>query len=78
VNPRFILDDVEKKFLSLPSSSKKHIIAVIVVVVIVSKKACSEPRPSLEDSARFHTVFTSLDSAIIASSQTKFVSLASN
>jgi hypothetical protein len=43
-----------------------------------AKTAFFEPQPSLEDSARFHPVFTSLDFATIIFLQSKVVSLESN
>jgi hypothetical protein len=53
------------------------------IIITVGKTAVSEPRPSLENSARFDLVFTSLDFAkifilFIYFLQSKFVDLASN
>jgi hypothetical protein len=53
-------------------------IFIIIIIIIIGKAAPFEPYPSLEDSARFDPVFTSMDFATNKKLQNKVVSLASN
>jgi hypothetical protein len=49
------------------------------IITTIGKTALFEPQPSLEDSARLHPVFTSLDFVtIVLFKQSKVVSPASN
>jgi hypothetical protein len=51
----------------------------LIHIIIIDKTALFEPQPALEDSARLHGIFTSLDFAtLFFFSQSKVVSLASN
>jgi hypothetical protein len=51
---------------------------VLHIIIISSETALYEPQPSLEDSARFDPVSTSLDLATIYFFQSKVVSFATN
>jgi hypothetical protein len=48
------------------------------IIIVFGETTLFEPQPSLEDSARFDPVFTSLDFATIIFSESEVVSLASN
>jgi hypothetical protein len=50
----------------------------MIITIIIGKTALFEAQPSLEESARLHAVFTSLDYETIFFLQSKVVSLASN
>jgi hypothetical protein len=51
---------------------------IVIKIIIIGRIYLFEPQPSLENSARFDPVFTSLDFAAIIFLQSKVVSLAPN
>jgi hypothetical protein len=51
---------------------------IIIIIIIIGKAGLSEPWPYLEDFARLHLVFPSLDFATIFFLQSKVVNLVSN